>query len=303
MNLKYKKSKYIYRKLKISDYQEFSKLFKLCFKKKLSLEFFKWRYFKNKSSFCFGIFNSSKMIANVGMVSLKLNNKKKEKILSRHSSMVLKKFREKKIYSNLLKKVKKKVDKKVDIIVMWPNANNYSNFGIEQKYIIKRKFFLYKTLSEKRVSKNTKDIDISEIVNHQKFIIKSNSLFLKNFDYFFNRYLTYKKNDYFLNKYENKKFSSFFIIKKNIDRSGINYVVLDHFGCEELRSKHLSYLVKEKNKLIFLSKRKIQRSNFKLLNNIFFNIGFIRKSNFKIKKKFIFNKNIFLGDTDIFISV
>ena len=126
---------------------------------------------------------------------------------------------------------------------------------------------------------------------------------MKNFDYFFNRYLTYKKNDYFLNKYENKKFSSFFIIKKNIDKSGINYVVLDHFGCEELKSKHFSCLVKEKNKLIFLSKRKIQRPNFKLLNNIFFNIGFINKSNFKIKKKFIFNKNIFLGDTDIFISV
>ena len=35
------------------------------------------------------------MIANVGMVSLKLNNKKRKKIFSRHSSMVLKNLEEK----------------------------------------------------------------------------------------------------------------------------------------------------------------------------------------------------------------
>ena len=31
--------KFIFRKLKISDYQNFSKLFYLCFKKKISLRF------------------------------------------------------------------------------------------------------------------------------------------------------------------------------------------------------------------------------------------------------------------------
>ena len=61
------------------------------------------------------------------MISLKLNNKKKEKIFSRHSSMVLKKYRNQGIYSNLLEKVKVKISKKIKLVVMWPNKNNFSN--------------------------------------------------------------------------------------------------------------------------------------------------------------------------------
>ena len=78
-----------YRKLRITDYYEFRKLFYSCFKKRVSFEFYKWRYFSNKFSFCYGAFNSSKLIANVGMVSMVLNNNLNEKIFSRHSSMVL----------------------------------------------------------------------------------------------------------------------------------------------------------------------------------------------------------------------
>ena len=68
-------SNLIYRKLKISDYEEFRKLFYSCFKRNISLEFFKWRYFGNRFSFCYGVFKSSKLIANVGLVSIKLKNK------------------------------------------------------------------------------------------------------------------------------------------------------------------------------------------------------------------------------------
>ena len=78
MNSKLKNSNLTYKKLKISDYDEFRKLFYLCFKKKISFDFFKWRYFSNKSSFCYGAFISSKLIANVGMISVKLNNNKNE---------------------------------------------------------------------------------------------------------------------------------------------------------------------------------------------------------------------------------
>ena len=93
MNSKLKNYNFIYRKLKISDYSEFHKLFFLCFDRKISFEFFKWRYFSNKFSFCYGAFASSKLIANVGMISIKLNNNNNERIFSRHSSMVLKKYR------------------------------------------------------------------------------------------------------------------------------------------------------------------------------------------------------------------
>ena len=138
MNSKLKKSNFIYRKLEISDYHEFKKLFYFCFNKKINFDFFKWRYFSNKYSFCYGAFENTRLIANVGMISTQMNNSTKERIFSRHSSMVLRKYRGQGIFSDLLKRVKKKISKKVRIIVMWPNKNNHSNFGIETKKIIKK---------------------------------------------------------------------------------------------------------------------------------------------------------------------
>ena len=82
MSPKLNKIKLIYRKLKISDYEEFNKLFYLCFGKKISLDFFKWRYFNDKFSFCYGVFNSKKLIANVGMISMKLHNITNERVYS-----------------------------------------------------------------------------------------------------------------------------------------------------------------------------------------------------------------------------
>ena len=49
------------------------------FQKKVSYNFFKWRYFSDKLSFCYGVFDSSDLIANVGMKSMQLNNKKMRK--------------------------------------------------------------------------------------------------------------------------------------------------------------------------------------------------------------------------------
>ena len=92
----------------------------------------------NRFSFCYGAFESSRLIANVGMISIKLNNNTHERIFSRHSSMVLKEYRGHGIYSYLLKKVKKKISKNVRIVVMWPNKNNHANFDIDKKNIIKK---------------------------------------------------------------------------------------------------------------------------------------------------------------------
>ena len=63
-NINLKKMKLTFRKLKLSDYQKFEKLFYLSFKKKISYKFFKWRYFTDKLSFCYGAFESSNLIAN-----------------------------------------------------------------------------------------------------------------------------------------------------------------------------------------------------------------------------------------------
>lgn len=302
VNSNLKNSNLVYRKLKISDYSEFKRLFYSCFNKKISFDFFKWRYFGDNSSFCYGIFKSSRLIANVGMFSVKLNNKKQEKIFSRHSSMVLSKYRGSGVFSDLLKKVKKKILKKVNLIVMWPNKKNFANFGIENKKIIKKKFFLYKTLNSKVLKKKTKNYKIDELQKYENLIKNTNSLFLKNFKYFNNRYMSYQKHEYFINKYESKKFKSFFILKRNNEKYGSNYVVLDHFGSKKIKLKHHSYLIRELNKLVFLSKKKIINPNFKFVDYLYFKIGFIKKFNLK-KKKFFNSKEIFLGDTDIFINI
>ena len=302
MNSKIKNSNLIYRKLKISDFEEFRKLFYFCFKKKISFDFFKWRYFSNKFSFCYGAFASSKLIANVGMISIKLNNNNNERIFSRHSSMVLKKYRGMGIFSDLLEEVKKNFLKKSCLVVMWPNKNNFANFGIDKKNIIKNKYYLYKTSSTKTLLKMTKNYRIDELIKFKDFIKNSNSFFLKNFAYFKSRYLFYQKHEYLINKFKLKKLSSFFIVKRNKDKSGLNYVILDHFGSKKIHSKHLSYLIKDQNKLVFLSKTKMNKSGYELINYINFKIGFIKKFNIKEKKTILFNKEIFLGDTDIYIT-
>ena len=305
MYSKLKNSNLIYRKLKISDYHEFQKLFYLCFNKKISFNFFKWRYFSNKLSFCYGAFEKSKLIANVGMISIKLNNNSHEKIFSRHSSMVLKKYRGNRIFSDLLKKVKSKILKKVRLLAMWPNKNNFANFGIDKEKIIKKKFYLYKTslTSTSTLLKKTENCHIDELIKFKGFIENNKSFFYKNFNYLKSRYLSYKKNDYLINKFEFKKLTSFFILKRYKDKLGLNYVILDHFGSEKLKSRHLSYLSSNQNKLIFLSKKKINKSKVKLLDYIYFKIGFIKKFSPKHKKIILTNKEIFLGDTDIFLTI
>lgn len=305
MYSKLKNSNLIYRKLKISDYHEFQKLFYLCFNKKITFNFFKWRYFSNKLSFCYGAFETSKLIANVGMISIKLNNNLHERIFSRHSSMVLKKYRGNRVFSDLLKKVKSKTLKKVRLLAMWPNKNNFANFGIDKEKIIKKKFYLYKTslTSTSTPLKKTENCHIDELIKFKGFIENNKSFFYKNFYYLKSRYLLYKKNDYLINKFEFKKLTSFFILKRYKDKLGLNYVILDHFGSEKLKSRHLSYLSSNQNKLIFLSKKKINKSKVKLLDYIYFKIGFIKKFSPKHKKIILTNKEIFLGDTDIFLTI
>ncbi len=303
MDAKIKKLNLVYRKLKISDYHEFKKLFYYCFNRNISFDFFKWRYFSDKFSFCYGAFHSSSLIANVGMVSKNLNNNKKERIFSRHSSMVLKKYRESGVFSDLLNRVKKKIINDVRIVVMWPNKNNFSNFSIERKKIIKQKFYLYQTDFNKEKEKKTQNYNVKKLIKLKKLIQNKESFFLKDFTYFKKRYLFYNKNEYFINKYSFNNLSSFFIIKINKNKSDLNYVILDHFGSSKIKSTHFSYLLSDLKKIVFLSKKKINKSNFKFLNYLYFKIGFINKFNLYQKKKIFSNKEIFLGDTDIFMKI
>ena len=303
MICKLENSKFIFRKLKISDYQNFRKLFYLCFKKKISYDFYKWRYFNDRFSFCYGAFDSSKLIANVGMKSMKLNNNNNERVFSRHTSMVSSNYRGKGIFSTLLDKVKKNFLNKTNLLVMWPNNNNFASFGIEKNRIIRKKYYLYATLNRKTKIKKTYNKKINTLDKLKVFIKGDNSFFLKNFDYFKRRYLLYKDKEYLINKFDLKNFKSFFILKKNKDKSGFNYVILDHFGSEHIKNTHLSQLINNESKVIFWSKTKINKSNLKLINHINLNIGFLKKTDIRKQKETLLNKEFMLGDTDSFITI
>jgi len=303
MSLKFNNLDLTYRKLKISDFKEFKQLFYSCFKKKISFKFYRWRYFNNNFSFCYGVFKSSKLISNVGMVSAKLNNIKRERIFSRHSSMVLKKYRGKGIFSNLLKIVKKKIEKNSKLIVMWPNKNNFSNFGIDKKKVFSKKYYLYKTLTKSNLAKKTKNHHIEDLIKFRSSIKNSKSFFFKDYVFLNKKYLMYQKKDYIINEFKNKNLKSYFILKNYQKKLGSKYVILDHFGSQKILSNHLSCLISDYGKIIFLSKKKLNKPNFELLNIMNFKIGFIKRYGPKEKKWILNNKEIFLGDTDIFMTL
>ena len=304
MNFKLKKSKFFFRKLKISDFKKFNKLFYSCFEKKISYDFFKWRYFNDDSSFCYGVFIENNLIANVGMKSLTLNNKKNEKIFSRHSSMVLEKYRGKGIFSKLSKEVKKKILKQVNTIIMWPNKKNFSNFDLPINQIIKKKLYIYKTNNSKKEVKKTANFNIKKIEQFKHLIKVKDEFLLKNYDYFKNRYLSYKNNDYLLNKFQLNNNTSFFILKKNYEKyKKINYVVVDHFGSSLIKSQHLKKITNEERSVIFLSKKKINKKNHVFVNYLNLNIGLFKKNDVKKKINFFHNKKFMLGDTDTFITI
>tara|TARA_B100001173_G_C15756170_1_gene448936 strand:- start:7 stop:660 length:654 start_codon:yes stop_codon:yes gene_type:complete len=217
--------------------------------------------------------------------------------------MVQKKYRGIGIFSKLLEKVKRKFFNNTSLIFMWPNKNNFANFGFDKKNMVKKKYYLYKTCSTLNSSQKIKNCSINDLNKYKKFIKNNDSLFIKNFFYFKKRYLSYRNHEYFINKFVHKNLTSFLILKRNKDKSGINYVILDHFGSKKIYSKHLSYLISSLDNLIFLSKKRKNNPHYEFLNSINLKVGFVKKFNIEEKKFFLNNKEVFLGDTDIFITI
>ena len=52
-----------------------------------------------------------------------------------------------------------------------------------------------------------------------------------------------------------------------------------------------------------MSNKKVDKPKFKFLNNLYLKFEFFKKINLKQKKNIILNKEIFLGDTDIFLTI
>ncbi len=300
MKIIIKETNLTFRKLKITDYGKFKKLFYSCFKKNISYNFYKWRYFSDRHSFCFGAFDSSQLIANVGIKSMQLNNKKKQRIFSRHSSMVLKDYRGRGIFSILQSKIKKRLLSNIKFILMWPNKKNFSNFGFKRKKILRKQFYIYKTSNNRYSKKKTINYNINQLVKYKSFANNNNSFIYKNFSYLENRYLKYKSYEYLINKFELKGLKSFYILKKNLDAHDLDFLILDHFGSSYIKLKHLLQLIKENRHISFWSTKKSQKFNSKLINYINLNIGIFNNTSKKLK---LFNKEFMPGDTDSFITL
>ncbi len=174
---------------------------------------------------------------------------------------------------------------------------------MKEKRLLNKNFIFIKPILTRKKKKKTQNYNVKKLIKLKKLIQNKESFFLKDFTYFKKRYLFYNKNEYFINKYSFNNLSSFFIIKINKNKSDLNYVILDHFGSSKIKSKHFSYLLGDLKKIVFLSKKKINKPNFKFLNYLYFKIGFINKFNSYQKKKIFSNKEIFLGDTDIFMKI
>ena len=127
------------------------------------------------------------------MASIQVGKKSNEVIYSRHSSMVLKNYRGLGIFSQLLNLVKKKFLKNIPMVFMWPNKNNFSNFGISRKNIIVKKYYLYKSIKKTKIGKKLKNYSIKELILYKKMIKGEKSYFYKDF-------LILKKDSYLIEK-------------------------------------------------------------------------------------------------------
>tara|TARA_X000000950_G_C13716518_1_gene578383 strand:- start:279 stop:920 length:642 start_codon:yes stop_codon:yes gene_type:complete len=212
--------------------------------------------------------------------------------------MVLPKYRGIGVFSKLLSKVRSKELNNTPFVIMWPNKQNFASFGLKKYNIKKRHYFLYQNNIKKKSKNILKKNSIENLDKIKSFIKRDyNSFFYKNYEYFKHRYFDYKKNDYFINEFNYKNSNSFFILKKLKKRTDLKFVIMDHFGSREIINRHFLNLFKNCNKLVFLTKKKVQHENYKFLNSINFYVGINKKLNFKI------NKDIYLGDTDIFITL
>ena len=117
-----------FRLVKNNDLKKIQKLFFSVFKKKISLNFYRWRYSNSQSRSY--INRNNKIIFNVGFIEKKLNNRYKKLIISRHSSMVHENFRRKGIYSKFFNDFlsNRFINKKYSACIAWPNENNIKTF-------------------------------------------------------------------------------------------------------------------------------------------------------------------------------
>ena len=142
-----KLDKLVFRQVKKNDLDLILINFKKVFNKKISKDFYNWRYGSNLNSYTsFVATFQNKIIAHIGFVKYRLD-KFQNNIYSRHSTFVSNQFQQKGIYSKLLEFCLINLKKKTSFVIAWPNLKNlkasqkHSNFKIINFYYLFNKYY------------------------------------------------------------------------------------------------------------------------------------------------------------------
>ena len=305
-----------YRRVKQNDLQFIRTLFYQVFNRKISTTYYNWAYL-DRNYFSFVALANDKIIGHVGFLKKDIfYNEKFHKAFLRHSSFVLKKYRRKKIYTNLCNYSFKKIinQNPNNIIITFPNSTNFkvSNKYFKNFYHFNQNKIIFKKAKTKYnkksiynheniICKNLKKNDFNDFFIDKKY--QENMFFYKDLKYFKKRFLTLYSEQYsiFYLKNNNK---SFLIFKKYHNK----IIIMDYFG--EVRN----FIKNIFNLYIFLGINSTIEfwGNNKLFNKINKfsyskiledqNIGIL--TNKKIKnfnlKKILNNNFLSFGDTDVY---
>ena len=306
-----------YRKASNKDISDILKLFKEIFKRKISKDYYNWKYLYNNKYYVYIALIENKIIGHVAY-NINLLQFKNNKIFfaSRHSSMVAKKYRNKNIYKNLINQSINFLRKEnIQSLLIWPNENNLlpsmkilDYFPIFSAPLLELKINGIK----KNIKNNINFINLNKNENKlifNQYISSHNSFsLLKDKNYLIKRYLLIPNNDFLIHeiKLKGKKSTIIFKIKKN------NIFIMDILSKPVLQDIHIKKFINLFNNYkcsifilsnIYLPLYKILILNSFIPSNYKFNCGFAEIKKSKITRDIIKNLSFFdyaLGDTDVF---
>lgn len=302
-----------FRLVKKKDLKNIQKLFYSVFKRKISEKFYNWRYLSNRSKTFINIGN--KTIFHVGFIEKKLNNKKRDFLLSRHTSMVHRNFQRQGIYSSFFKEfIKKKFKKKIVGIITWPNKDNLNTFKNIKGNYFRKKIYLYSNKKNNISKFKKKTLNLFKFfqsknnLNKLKKLESEISFFYKDYSYILQRYVKdpHQKYYFFYNSYGKKLTLIIFSLNKINFKNSL--IVQDYFGPSLLLNKSMSNFIKyftKKNIIIsfwkfWLTKKKPSYLKHFNRQSLYQNVILL-----PIKKyKFDFDKYLIMpGDNDIFLKL
>lgn len=239
------------------DYKIIKKKFLQNFKKKISKEFYLWRYLLNNKIYCYIIKKQKEIIGHVGFVRYK--SQYNDYFLSRHSSFVDEKYRRKNLYSNLIKfcLLNFKLEN-ISFILIWPNKlNKFTNKKFDDLINLPILTMYISKNDSNRNQKLSKLENISQIEHFIKF--KNNySLIKKDKSYFKWRYFIKKPQEDFYYHFDQKKKS---VIIFNYNKKEKIYNLLDHIGKKSDFFNHIQLINKKLRFVFWVNEKKSKKKD------------------------------------------